>query len=178
MSCSCIYEDTQPYVWSGYGGGVSQVVTYMHTHKHMHPLTPLKPNKHLAKSTMRCTKSYIKKIIIKGFNAWWAQIAKAYDKGSAHAYLTGPVPWLCSYVSSIARTRIPNEICFMEKSSMAPLLLGMAARVPPPSSFAPLLINDLVCLIYDPPWQIRVSLSTAPLPPTTSEGTATLHWKY
>lgn len=61
-----------------------------------------KPNKHLAQSTMRSMKSYIKKIIIKGFNAWWTQIAKAYDKGSTHACLTGPAPWLCSYVSGTA----------------------------------------------------------------------------
>lgn len=33
MSCSCIYEDTKPCFWRG-RRGVSQVVTYMHIHKH------------------------------------------------------------------------------------------------------------------------------------------------
>lgn len=58
-----------------------------------------------------------------------------------------------------------DEVCFMEEERVgAPFSPTMAAPFPPPPRFIPPLINDVVCLIYGPPQQIRVSPFRLPPP--------------
>lgn len=109
-------------------------------------------------------KCYIKKIIIKGFNAWQACIARF--RAEVAYSLKEPCVRVCNYASSVAGpSRIRNKIWRKKKkkASTAPFPTRMAVSVPPPSTSVLSLINDVVCLIYDPPQQIRVSLFNLPL---------------
>lgn len=108
--------------------------------------------------SMKC---YIKKIIIKGFNAWQARIVR-FMAEVAYS-LKQPCVRVCYYAGSAAgaKRNQKQDLFYGKKNkikSAAPFPPRMAAPVPPPSSSVPSLINDVVCLIYDPPQQIRVSL--------------------
>lgn len=108
-------------------------------------------------------KCYIKKIIIKGFNAWQAWISR-FIVEVAYS-LKQPRVRVCYYAGSVAGAKWnqkQDSFYGKKKRAQPSSHRGWQLQSHLLSTSVPSLINDVVCLIYDPPQQIRVSLFNLP----------------